>query len=111
MEITMVLTERGKDNWDKVRAVLKESMEEAGIDDVEVQETMIRDDEEAMAVRCIGSPTIRVNGYDVEYMEREPDERSAGVRYYNTPAGWKPVPEKGMIVRSLQKAKEMEAGT
>ena len=110
MEITMVLTERGKDHWDKVREVLKEAMAEAGVE-AEVQETIIRDDEDAIAVRCIGSPTIRVNGLDVEYMEREPDERSAGVRYFNTVAGWKPVPEKGMIVRSLQKAKELEAGT
>ena len=38
-------------------------------------------------------------------------ERSAGLRYFNTVAGWKPVPEKGMIVRTLQKAKELEAGT
>ena len=110
MEITMVLTERGKDNWDKIRAVLKEAMAEAGVD-AEVKESTIRDDEEAMAVLCIGSPTIRINGLDVEYMEREPDERSAGVRYYNTPAGWKPVPEKGMIVRALQKAKEQESGS
>lgn len=110
MEVTMVLTERGKDHWDKIREVLKESLEEAGVD-VQVQETIIRDDEDAIAVKCIGSPTIRINGLDVEYMEREPDERSAGMRYFNTVAGWKPVPEKGMIVRSLQKAKEMEAGT
>lgn len=110
MEITMVLTERGKDHWDKVREVLKEAMAEAGVE-TEVQETIIRDDEEAIAAKCIGSPTIRINGLDVEYMEREPDERSAGLRYFNTVAGWKPVPEKGMIVRSLQKAKEMEAGS
>jgi len=111
VEITMVLSERGKDHWDKVREVLQEAMEEAGVGDVEIQESIIRDDEQAIDARCIGSPTIRVNGLDVEYMEREPDERSAGLRYFNTMAGWKPVPEKGMIVRSLQKAKEMEAGT
>ncbi|MGE3962160.1 MAG: DUF2703 domain-containing protein [Dehalococcoidia bacterium] len=109
MEITMVLTERGKDHWEKIRDVLKEAMAEAGVE-AEVQETVIRDDEQAIDAKCIGSPTIRINGYDVEYMEREPDERSAGLRYFNTMAGWKPVPEKGMIVRSLLKAKELEAG-
>jgi hypothetical protein len=50
-----------------------------------VQETVIRDDEEAIAARCIASPTIRVDGLDVEYMEREPEERSAGLRYFSTP--------------------------
>src|SRR5690606_361171 len=108
--ITMVLSERGKDHWDKVREVLQESIAEAGLEGVEVQESIIRDDEQAIDAKCIGSPTIRVNGLDVEYMEREPDERSAGLRYFNTIAGWTPVPEKGMIVRSLLKAKEMEAG-
>jgi hypothetical protein len=110
VEITMVLSERGKDHWDKVREVLQEAMEEAGVGDVEVQESVIRDDEQAIDAKCIGSPTIRVNGLDVEYMEREPDERSAGLRYFNTMAGWKPVPEKGMIVRALQRAKERSAG-
>lgn len=110
MEVTMVLTELGKDHWDKVRAVLKEAMEDAGVD-VPVAESIIRGDEEAQEARCIGSPTIRINGLDVEYVEREPEERSSGVRYYNTPAGWKPVPEKGMLVRALKKAKEVEAGT
>lgn len=109
MELTMVLTERGKDHWEKVRTVLRDAMAEAGVD-TPIVETIIRDDEDAQGARCIGSPTIRVNGLDVEYMEREPDERSAGVRYFNTPAGWKPVPEKGMLVRALQRAKLEESG-
>lgn len=111
MEITMVLSERGQDHWEPIREVLKEAMDEAGLGDIEVKETIIRDDEQAIDTGCIASPTIRVNGQDVEYMEREPDERSAGIRYFNTMAGWKPVPEKGMIVRALQKAAELEAGS
>jgi len=107
----MVLSERGQTHWEKIREVLQEAIAEAGVEGVEVQESIIRDDEQALEAKCIGSPTIRVNGFDVEYMEREPDERSAGLRYFNTMAGWKPVPEKGMIVRSLLKAKEMEAGS
>jgi hypothetical protein len=109
MEVTMVLTELGKKWHDEIRQVVKEAMAEAGLD-IEVQESIIRADEESIDARCIGSPTIRVDGFDVEYMEREPEERSAGVRYFNTMAGWKPVPEKGMIVRALQRAKEREAG-
>lgn len=109
MEVTLVLTELGKKWHDEVRSVLKAALEEAGVD-AQVQETVIRADEESIDAKCIGSPTIRVDGFDVEYMEREPEERSAGVRYFNTMAGWKPVPEKGMIVRALARAKEREAG-
>ena len=88
----------------------QEALNEAGLSDLTVQETQIRSDEEAIETKCIGSPTIRVDGLDVEYQEREPDERSSGCRYFNTIAGWKPVPEKGMIVRSLERAKERDAG-
>ncbi len=109
MDVTMVLTERC-DHQDDIRAVLQEALDEAGLTDLTVQETQIRSDEEAIETKCIGSPTIRVDGLDVEYQEREPDERSSGCRYFNTTAGWKPVPEKGMIVRSLERAKERDAG-
>ncbi|RJQ07615.1 MAG: hypothetical protein C4558_09350 [Dehalococcoidia bacterium] len=110
MEVTMVLTELGKKYHDDIRKLLREALAEAGLPDQEVKETMIRNDEEALPTKCLGSPTIRIDGFDVEYMEREPDERSAGVRYFNTMAGWKPIPEKGMLVRALQRAKERDQG-
>ena len=62
MEITMVLTELGKKWHDEIRKVVKEAVEEAGVD-VQVQETVIRADEEAIDAKCIGSPTIRVDGF------------------------------------------------
>ena len=111
MEVTLTLTERGESHHEEVRALLREALDEVGLNEVEVQETVIRGDEEAIPIRCIGSPTIRVNGMDVEYREREPDETSAGVRYYNTPAAWKSVPEKGMILRALELAKADEAAS
>ena len=111
MEVTLTLTERGADHHEAVRALLREALDESGLSDVQVEETTIRADEEAIAIRCIGSPTIRVNGMDVEYQDREPDETTAGVRYYNTPAGWKSVPEKGMILRALERAKAADAAS
>ena len=109
MEVTMVLTERCT-HQDAARKLLKEALTEAGLADLPVQESTIRDEEDALKIRCIGSPTIRVDGFDVEYMEREPDERSVGCRYFNTVAGWKPLPEKGMIVRALEAAKRRDSG-
>ena len=110
MQVTMVLTNRGAQYHDAIRAMVREALTEVGLAGLEVQETIIRDDEEALAAQCIGSPTIRVNDLDIEYMEREPDERSAGVRYFNTAGGWKPVPEKGMLVRALRQAIERVRG-
>ncbi|MBM3140054.1 MAG: hypothetical protein FJZ92_07535 [Chloroflexi bacterium] len=105
MEVTLLLAERCS-HHDQARGVLKEALAEAGVTGVEVKETLIRTEEDAITVKCLGSPTIRVDGFDVEYMEREPEETSAGCRYFNTPAGWKPIPEKGIIVRALTRAKE-----
>jgi hypothetical protein len=64
--------------------------------------------EEARAKRFLGSPSIRVNGIDVEYGEREPDEYQSGTRYYNTPQGWKPYPHARPIASAIieQQAKE-----
>ncbi len=94
-----------------MRALLREALDESGLNDVQIDETTIRDDEDAIKIKCLGSPTIRINGLDVEYREREPDETTAGVRYYNTPAGWKSVPEKGIILRAIEKAKEADAAS
>ena len=78
MEVTLTLTERGADHHEEVRALLREALDESGLNDVEVAETTIRADEEAIAIKCLGSPTIRINGMDVEYQEREPDESAVG---------------------------------
>ena len=104
MEITLTLTERGSDHHEAVRLLLQEAKEEAGANSTTIDETIIRSDEEAINIKCLGSPTIRINGLDIEYREREPEETTAGVRYYNTPAGWKSIPEKGLIVRALERA-------
>ncbi len=108
MEVTLVVSERCAPH-EEVRALVKEALDEAGLDEIAVTETEIRTDEEAIPVDCIGSPTIRVNGLDVEYLEREPDERSAGQRYFNSPAGWRKLPEKGLILRAIEQAKANEA--
>lgn len=67
----------------------------------EVNYIEVLDSEDARTKKCLGSPTIRVNGVDVEYGEREPDEYQAGVRYYNTPQGWKPYPHARMVANTI----------
>jgi hypothetical protein len=102
MKITLMLSESCS-HKDTARELLKEALEETGTE-AEIEEVLVRTDEDAKNANVIGSPTIRVEGVDIEYADREPDESSNGCRYYNTPAGWKPFPEKGMIVRALERA-------
>lgn len=102
MKITLMLSE-GCAHKDQARALLNEAIAESGVE-AEIDEIMVRTDEDAKMANVIGSPTIKVEGFDVEYADRTPDETSNGCRYYNTPAGWKPLPEKGMILRAISRA-------
>ncbi|KAA0232189.1 hypothetical protein EDM76_10115, partial [bacterium] len=67
----------------QVEEALKLAIEASGAD-AEIIYTEVQDSEDAKHKRCLGSPTIRVEGIDVEYGEREPEEFTSGTRYYNT---------------------------
>jgi hypothetical protein len=75
---------------------------------IEVVYTEVTDSEDAKIKRFLGSPSVRVDGIDVEYGDREPDEYQAGTRYYNTPQGWKPYPHARLIANTIL---EMQAKT
>ena len=68
---------------------------------IEVNYTEVIDSEDARDKKFLGSPSIRVDGVDVEYGDREPDEYQAGTRYYNTPEGWKPYPHARLIANTI----------
>ena len=75
---------------------------------VDVVYTEISDSEEAKTKKFLGSPSIRVEGIDVEYGDREPDEYQAGTRYYNTPQGWKPFPHARLIANTIIEISEKQ---
>ena len=67
----------------------------------EIEYVEVTDSEDARDKKFLGSPSIRVNGVDVEYGDREPDEYQVGTRYYNTPQGWKPYPHARLIANTI----------
>lgn len=93
---------------EQARRIVEDAVAEAGAGEAEIVLVPVEGPEDARAKKSFGTPTVRVNGMDVEYAEREPEEYSAGSRYYATPEGWKPQPSKGMIVRALQAARARE---
>jgi hypothetical protein len=103
---------RNAPQLEQTRALVDEALAEAGGGDAEVEIIAVEGPEDARAKKSFGTPTVRVNGMDVEYAEREPEEYSAGGRYYATPEGWKQQPAKGMIVRAIAaaRAREQRAG-
>ena len=102
MKITLMLTESCP-HHEEARAIVDDAIVDTGVQ-AEVEVVTVRTDEEAHNARVIGSPTIRVEGLDIEHADREPPETSPNCRYYNSPAGWRPVPDKGMLVRAIEHA-------
>jgi len=87
-----------------VRSLVDEAVAQAGVGGAEIEVITVRSDDEAKAVRSLGAPTVRVDGFDVEYAEREPPETTSGARYYSTPDGWRRTPEVGVIVFAIREA-------
>lgn len=89
-------TGRGKE----AEEALKQAIEATELN-VDIVYTEVTDSEDAKTKKFLGSPSIRVDGIDVEYGDREPDEYQAGTRYYNTPTGWKPYPHAKLIANTI----------
>ena len=96
---------------DRAVEIVQEAAQESGRQETP-EVVFVGDYEDAKKRRCFGSPTIRVNGMDVEYGDREPEEFSAGCRYYNTADGWQPLPRKELVMRGIETAarREQSAG-
>jgi hypothetical protein len=103
LKITLMLTESCS-HHEEARALIDDALSEVGVE-AEIDVITVRTDEEAHDAGVIGSPTIRVDGVDIEHGDREPPETSPNCRFYNSPAGWKPVPDKGMLLRAIERAR------
>lgn len=88
---------------DQARAIIDEAIAASG-QAATPEVIVIGDYEDAKARRFFGSPTVRVNGMDVEYGDREPEEFATSCRYYNSPEGWLPLPSKGLVLRGIETA-------
>jgi glutaredoxin len=99
-----VLTSPACPHRDATDRVLQQALLEVGLPADTYEVILVADFEDAKVKRSLGAPTIRVNGMDIEYADREPEEYTAGCRFYNTMEGWKPVPPLGMLLRALKDA-------
>lgn len=97
----------GCSHRDQALAVVSEAAAESGHHEPPRVVT-VGDYGDAKTLRSFGSPTVRVDGVDVEYGEREPEEFSTGCRFYNSPEGWQPVPRKEMVKRGIEAAQRRQ---
>lgn len=79
-----------------VRDVVRETECEAQVKSVHVD-----DDQAALRLRFPGSPTIRVDGADIEPGYEPQDPFAVTCRVYSTPVGLRGLPAREWLVRAL----------
>lgn len=89
------------------RAVLERVLASRGIDPAAVQSVEV-DPASAETVRFPGSPTIRIDGRDVDPGFREPDSFSLSCRVYPTPLGMRGIPPAPWVEDAIDSALSRE---
>ena len=82
---------------------MTEAIQELAID-VTIEEIQVESDEAALAHRFQGSPSIRVNGEDVDPISVEEMPYGMACRMYVTPDGLKGAPAQETIRAALEAA-------
>ncbi len=83
-------------------------MAEFGIEQP-VDITDVETPEEAAKFKFLGSPTIRIDGLDVDKSARDRTDYSLACRIYRTGEGVQEWPSKAMIIDALEEARKSEA--
>jgi hypothetical protein len=87
--------------------IMREALEELGMD-AEVELVAVNTDEEARRLKFPGSPTLRVDGYDL-FPTGEREDWRLGCRVYATPEGLRGSPTAEMLRETLLKGVDADA--
>ena len=90
-------------NHEAAEALLRDVLAEAGVVPV-IRRIEVRDEETGNATVFPGSPTIRIDGRDVEPGWEECADCTPRCRLYPTSAGLRGVPERGWIEDAVRAA-------
>jgi glutaredoxin len=91
---------------EKALALVREVLAELHIQDYP-RSIEIDNESDALANRFLGSPTIQINGKDIE-TSRKVDSPLFGCRIYKTASGLTGVPPKEMILAAVKEALEQQ---
>lgn len=83
--------------------MLAEALQELGIDQF-VHVINVKDEENARGMRSLGSPTIRINGLDVDPLARESTDFAMKCRIYQVGDRIQGYPSKDMVVAAIKEA-------
>lgn len=89
--------------WQKTKVDLEELLKELGID-IEVEEILIEDDEQAKRYRFFGSPQVMINDEDIDPMAKTVTNfHASGCRLYVYKDKMNDFPPKEMLGGTLRK--------
>jgi hypothetical protein len=86
--------------------LVQQVVEELGLE-VVIDQVQVRDQSEAAAQGFLGSPSVQIDGKDIEPARRQ-DVPNFACRLYNYEGRRTGVPPKDMIVRAIQEARGSE---
>ena len=89
-------------NHEKAFALLQEILRDAAID-ATIERIEIKDDEDAVKRKFVGSPTIRINGVDVQQIEND-HVFGRTCRTYVVDGAFTRLPSRAMIENTLRDA-------
>jgi hypothetical protein len=98
-----VLYFAGCPNYERAHELVENTALELGLHP-RIELVEVKDSARAQALRFLGSPTVRVDGHDVEPGADERRDFSFSCRVYRTPQGVREVPELSWINRALETA-------
>jgi hypothetical protein len=99
--VVEILSFEGCPNREGAVALVERVSRELGIEP-ELRLVNVPDPETAERARFLGSPTIRVDGHDVEPSADERGTFVLACRVYNTPQGVSGLPDEGWLRAALQ---------
>lgn len=98
-----ILYFEGCPNYEPTLKLLNQVLEEEGIHTC-VQKIDVSTDESVRENRFLGSPSIRINGADIETAARDSRDHGKKCRIYNNTGAPGGIPSKSMIREALLKA-------
>ncbi len=95
----------GCPNSEPTEKLIRETVSELG-GDVKIEVVTIADNYDAVARRFLGSPSVRVNGKDLEIEEDSTTTYSMRCRIYRNDENQSGIPPKELLTRAIQAARQ-----
>ena len=102
--VIRVLTFEGCPSCEATRRLVEETVKELQIK-AEIDPVQVDGEDEARRQGFLGSPTVQIDGKDIEVSRRE-GKAGFACRLYRTPNGVSGVPPKSLLVAAIREAQQ-----